>query len=199
MEQQKFYKRKIYLVNKPLQFKYLFIILSTVLITMGVVYFTTFYISMNNVINEFFFVPEANKKLGDIFVRTSELMVLPLLVMAGIFSVASIFLSHKVAGPLYRIERVAEELGKGNLDMQVRFRKDDELHYLADKLNHMIGGIKGMVIEDKHIVDNLTKIADKLQYDVTRQKGLKKDVKTAIKKLNLIVRKLKKSTDRFKV
>jgi methyl-accepting chemotaxis protein len=199
MGQQQLYKRRIYLINKPLQFKYLFVILSTILITIGVVYFTTFYVIWDNVINEFFFVPEAAKKMGDIFVKTSELLIAPILLLTAIFSAVSIFISHKVAGPLYRIERVAEELGKGNLDLQVRFRKGDELHYLADKLNLMINGIKGMVVDDKNIVDNLSKIADKLQDDVTRQKGLKKDVKAAIKKLNVIVQKLKKSTDRFKV
>jgi methyl-accepting chemotaxis protein len=198
MEQKQYYKRRIYLINKKLQFRYLFIILSIMLITVVTVYSTTFLIIWNNVINAFFLVPGAQKKLAEIFIRTSQIMVAPILLLTAVFSIAGIFLSHKVAGPLYRIERVAEELGRGNLDIKVKFRKGDELHDLADKLNLMIGGIKGMVFEDKKLVGSLHAIAEKLQQDVTKQKGLKNDVKTAIRKLNTIVQKLKKSTDRFK-
>jgi methyl-accepting chemotaxis protein len=191
------YKRKIYIVNKKFQYRYLFIILFTMLVTVFSVYFTTFYVIWNSVIDAFFFVPEAAKKLADIMAHTSELLVIPVLLLAAVFTFAGILLSHKVAGPLYRVEKVAEELSKGNLDVKVKFRKGDELHELADALNNMIGGIKSIVREDKDITAKLIKISVKLKEDINQEKGLKKDVRDAIEELSDIVGKLKKSTDKF--
>jgi methyl-accepting chemotaxis protein len=198
MEQKKFYKRKIYIINKEFQLKYLFTIISMIAISVLSVSFITFYVIWDNVIKEFFFIPEAAKKLTDIFIRTSEIAGGFTLLILAIFAVAGIFLSHRVAGPLYRVERVAEELSKGNLDVNVRFRKSDELHSLADSMNKMIGGIKGMVVEDKKIIGNLSSVSEKLSIDVKKQKGLKRDVVSTIKKLNGIIQKLKNTTDKFK-
>ena len=198
MDQKQFYKRKIYIINKDLQLKYLFTIISMIAISVVAVSFVTFYVIWDNVIKEFFFIPEAAKKLGDIFVRTSEIAAGFTLLILAVFSIAGIFLSHRVAGPLYRVERVAEELSKGNLDIKVQFRKSDELRTLADSLNKMIEGIRGMVTEDKKIIGNLFEVSEKLASDVKKQKGLKRDVISTIKKLNGIIQKLKITTDKFK-
>jgi methyl-accepting chemotaxis protein len=191
------YKRKIFIINKKYQFRYLFIIISTMLISMASVYFTVFYVIWNKVIDEFFFVPEASKKLADIFVQTSQLLVIPVILLAVIFTFAGIILSHRVAGPIFRVERVANELAKGNLDIKIKFRKGDELHELADSLNDMIMGIRSIVKEDKDITEKLIKISDKLGEDINKDKGLKKDVRDAVDELKVIVGKLKESTDKF--
>jgi len=191
------YKRKIFIINKKYQFRYLFIIISTMLISMASVYFTVFYVIWNKVIDEFFFVPEASKKLADIFVQTSQLLVIPVILLAVIFTFAGIILSHRVAGPIFRVECVARELAKGNLDIKIKFRKGDELQELADSLNGMITGIRSMVKEDKDITEKLIKISDKLGEDINKDKGLKKDVRDAVDELKVIVGKLKESTDKF--
>lgn len=198
MEQKKFYKRKIYIINKDLQFKYMFTILSMIFISVLAVSFVTFYVIWVNVINEFFFIPEAQTKLGDIYIRTSEIVAGCTFLILVIFAVVGMFLSHRVAGPLYRVERVAEELSKGNLDVSVQFRKSDELRHLADSLNKMINGIRGIVTEDKKIINSLLSVSDRLSIDVKKQRGMKKGVMVTIKKLNAIIHKLKATTDKFK-
>lgn len=167
------------------------------LVTVFCVSFTTFYVIWNNVLDAFFFVPEAAKKMTDILIRTTEMLVIPVGLLAIVFSIAGILLSHKVAGPIFRVERVAEELSRGNLDIKVKFRKGDELHDLANSLNTMIDGIKSIVREDKVITNRLVELADKLKADMGREKSLKKDVKDAIDELSDIVGKLKKTTDKF--
>ena len=37
------------------------------------------------------------------------------------------FLSNRIAGPLYRLERIAEYIGEGNLEIRVGFREKDAL------------------------------------------------------------------------
>lgn len=194
-----FYKRKQYIVDKPFQFRYLFQILMTIFIAVIVVSFTIFYIVWDKIIKEFFYIPDAAKKISNIFISTSEVLIIPIVILLVIFSIAAIFFSHKIAGPIYRVEKIAEELKKGNLNIDIRFRKGDELHHLADTLNHMISGIKNLIKSDKEIIDSLIIVVTKLQNDIKKSRGLKKDVKFTIKKINIIVNKLKKSIDKFKI
>src|SRR5437899_5900300 len=52
-------------------------------------------------------------------------------------AVFSIYLTHRLAGPLYRFEQTARELIQGNLGLRIRLRKRDELHELAGLLNEV--------------------------------------------------------------
>lgn len=43
--------------------------------------------------------------------------------------------SHKIAGPVYRLERSLEAIGTGNLSQKIKFREHDAIHELADNIN----------------------------------------------------------------
>jgi len=62
-----------------------------------------------------------------------------------ILSFMSIFISHKVAGPIYRIKRSLVEIAEGNINLTVRLRKRDELHDLADCVNLVTDEMRGLV------------------------------------------------------
>jgi HAMP domain-containing protein len=51
-------------------------------------------------------------------------------------------LTHYFAGPVYRFERVFEEMEKGDLSMTVKLRKHDELQETAMALNRAIIGLR---------------------------------------------------------
>ncbi len=55
-----------------------------------------------------------------------------LIVAAAVFS---LYLTHRLAGPLYRLHQSARELAQGNLTLRVRLRRGDELHELANVAN----------------------------------------------------------------
>lgn len=58
------------------------------------------------------------------------------IVIGGLFAlVASMFLTHRFAGPIYRLELSLMEMKKRNLDFEVRLRKKDEAKELAALLN----------------------------------------------------------------
>jgi methyl-accepting chemotaxis protein len=192
------YKRKIYIVDKKFQYKFVLMLLFFILITVFTVSFTTFYVIWQNVIEEFFFVPEASKKLGDIYVKTTELLILPLIVLSVVSCIAGILISHRIAGPVYRMKKVAEEIAKGNLCVNVKFRKSDELHGLADSMNGMIAGVRNLVKEDRSTINKIMAVSDKLTKDIKKHKGLKAEVKKTINELNGIIKTLKKNSGRFK-
>lgn len=61
--------------------------------------------------------------------------VIALIVASAFFSV---YLTHKIAGPLYRLEKHAAALAQGDLSIRIRLRAGDELHELADMINEAV-------------------------------------------------------------
>jgi len=68
--------------------------------------------------------------------------------------VLSIFVSHKVAGPIYRLKRSMNEIAAGSIDMDIKFRRRDQLHDLAASVNLVIHELRCLVqvLENDHDV-----------------------------------------------
>jgi methyl-accepting chemotaxis protein len=59
-------------------------------------------------------------------------------VVAATFIAHQLIVSHRIAGPLYRIRQVLRSLARGELPPEVRLRKRDMLTEEADELNALI-------------------------------------------------------------
>lgn len=57
--------------------------------------------------------------------------------MFGIVIFAVLF-THRIAGPLVRVKAIMQQIAEGNLDIVVKFRKEDVVHPLADTLNDLV-------------------------------------------------------------
>jgi methyl-accepting chemotaxis protein len=55
---------------------------------------------------------------------------------------ASILLSHRVAGPIYRLRKDMERVGRGDLDFRVHLRGGDYLKSTAATFNHMVESLE---------------------------------------------------------
>lgn len=53
----------------------------------------------------------------------------------------SIFLTHKIAGPIFKFAQYFQELGKGNLAIRIRLRKFDEARNLELSFNEMAAAL----------------------------------------------------------
>jgi methyl-accepting chemotaxis protein len=59
----------------------------------------------------------------------------------------SLVYSHKVAGPIYRLEQSMELLLDGDMDFVITLRKNDEFKYLADRMNALIDYMRRNISE----------------------------------------------------
>lgn len=111
-------------------------------------------------------------------------------VVAGSAAVASaLYASHKIAGPLYRFERLCEDVGSGNLDTSTQLRDGDQLQELAvsfanmrdnlrnrrdqrirliGEINHHIGlfalrGGDGLLADQQNVIANLANLTTELE------------------------------------
>lgn len=74
-----------------------------------------------------------------------ELSMWPMVVMSalyiGLIIVFGLFISHKMAGPVYRIKKTLEQASKGQIDiktLEFKLRKKDELQDLVEALNKFL-------------------------------------------------------------
>ncbi|MDO8526031.1 MAG: methyl-accepting chemotaxis protein [Candidatus Omnitrophota bacterium] len=58
---------------------------------------------------------------------------------------AGIFVSHKIAGPMYRIEKSAEAIRQGDLRVHFKIRRNDDMKGAACALEEMIEALHGDV------------------------------------------------------
>ncbi len=60
-----------------------------------------------------------------------------------ILAILTIFLTHRIAGPVFKIRKTVRLIGEGQLSERIYLRKYDEYKNLADELNGMIDQLQG--------------------------------------------------------
>jgi methyl-accepting chemotaxis protein len=82
-------------------------------------------------------------EFSEIFERVSAILVLRILVGSFLLFILSIFASHKIAGPLHRIENALMAVEKGDLNIDLnQLRAGDEMAELAQTINSAIKKIR---------------------------------------------------------
>ena len=145
--------RRNYFINKAFQLN--FIIRFVFLVVIGGVFsgcMLYFFMSHKlSVSPEIVFFSAMDALLPAIII--TQLIVSILIIIASIYVV--LILSHRIAGPLYRLERVAEHVGNGDLSIRVGFRDKDALMPLKSSFQTMIDKLQHKVLK---LQDNLTEM-----------------------------------------
>ncbi len=93
---------------------------------------------------------------------TKNELVTRILPIVLVIAAASIFLSHKIAGPVSRIEKSINSMSSGNLTAGFRLRKGDEFKGLSGMLENMAEIFRMKIDVSVNSLDELIKDADKL-------------------------------------
>lgn len=145
-------KRRQYLIKTRFQLKYVGLILLFMFAVAWVagytVYYTGWLLMGEKLANVY---PQG--RLVAIMRTINVTLILRLILIAPLVALLAVFLSHKVAGPLYRIERFLRLVAAGDLSTKLRLRKGDELQDLAEALNEMTDDLKNRVNKLKGITN----------------------------------------------
>jgi len=156
------FKRTKYLVSTKLQLRYvgiiLLLMLATALMCSYVIYYTVMILmgeKLSNVYPQGRLIAIINTV--NIRILFSMLLITPVVVVIGIF------LSHKIAGPIYRIEKFLGDMAAGNFASRIVLRKGDELTSVADKINVLNDSLKATMIEQKSNMERIVAELDELE------------------------------------
>ena len=68
-------------------------------------------------------------------------------VQFALFNATAIFLSHRIAGPLYRLQHHLEDVAAGNEPRDVKFRKGDLYQSLAEACNRLMARMRESLVK----------------------------------------------------
>ncbi len=71
-----------------------------------------------------------------------------------------LFISHRVAGPLFRLGRTMREMGEGKIPDRVKLRRKDEFKELAESVNMAIHRMEEIAQKDKIILSKAYKMLE---------------------------------------
>jgi len=155
------HKRKQYFIKKKFQFQF---ILKFCLLLLGGVIISTvllFSFSKGTLTSSF--------QDSRLIIENTGSAILPAviytnLITLGVITVAAIgitlFVSHKIAGPLYRFENELRDVSQGNLTKQITLRRKDQMTEVVEGLNDMISNLHERVSDIQSQIDRLVRIAD---------------------------------------
>jgi len=152
----KTYKRRQFYIKKDFQFR--FILRFCLLVLIGGMLSTglILYFSQGNLTSLF-----SNSRL---VVTDTAMFILPAVLYTNLVTIAiislsmiavTLFVSHKIAGPLFRLEKDINVIAEGNLTYTVNLRKGDQLRELSVDINHMTTSLNNKITKIQADVERI--------------------------------------------
>lgn len=88
--------------------------------------------------------------------------------VAGVTTVVMVlYVSHKIAGPLHRFERICDEIGNDQLDTVTLLRKDDQLQDMGQAFSVMVDKLSERKAQRQYLAVQLDEQIELFQNDST--------------------------------
>lgn len=192
-----FQKRRNYFIEKQFQTKY---ILLTMLLLLTYTFFFIIIIFAPYMLTLYFDYPLAERTDAAKAILLLHSTIWPW--VGGVilfFGAVSIFVSHKVAGPLFRLKKSLAQVTQGDLNVVIKLRKWDDLKDLAEHVNVLIEELRTFVANLRNDYSLLSEYILELEREIdakilTEETGReiirkvqesRKNIEEALKKFNL--------------
>jgi len=173
MSKKPAYKRRQYFVKKDYQLKFILkfclILFAGSIISTGVL----FLFSQGTLTSSF--------EHSRLVIKNTGIAIMPAVILTNIITlilisiaavVVVLFVSHKIAGPMFRFEKDLKEIGEGNLTETIALRDKDQFTKMAESLNIMTASLHDKVLLIQTEVDGLLELASEEKVAENLIKGL---------------------------
>ena len=155
-------RRRQYIIKKGLQFRYIGLVFGLALIASLVTGWTVFATGWH-FLGEKLASVYPQGRLIYVLRATNLALIRNLLFISPLIFILGLLFSHKIAGPVYRIEKTLGDISKGNLGLKIRLRDGDELVDLAYTINNLVENFNKTIISDKDIVIKIEKDLEEIK------------------------------------
>lgn len=133
-------RRKRYFIKSGLQSRYLRLILLAivlpVLLLAGCLYYLIFALMAQQL-----GIPESIAyNLTPVLHKINLILLLGLPVISIAILLWGVFITHRIAGPIYRLEQDLERIARGDSALRINIRRKDELRSIAEGINRILEG-----------------------------------------------------------
>ena len=128
-------KRRRYLVNKSVQFKYMGLVAIPLVALLAALYYLIYYSVFTHML-----IPEAIVATLLPAMKSVNIVV-AMAIPVALFVIlrAALIYSNRIVGPIPRIERELDKVIAGDYSIRIRARSNDELNTFINKLNALLG------------------------------------------------------------
>lgn len=137
--------RNIFRVESKLQLRHLRLIELSLLIPTFLVVACLYYLVFSLLAEEIAIPEFIAITLFPALKRINMILLIGLPIIFVLLFGWGMMLSHRLAGPLDRLNRELDEIVKGDYKRRLNIRKDDELKGLADDINTILDKLEGKV------------------------------------------------------
>lgn len=135
-------RRIRYLVKRKLQFKYMLFLLFAMLIPTVICTGALYYFMWQTIAAEVALPETIALYLIPALEKVNLVLFISLPIVFFIMLLSSIYISHRIAGPLYRFENELKEIIKGDYSRRIKLRAKDELQEIADGINQLLDRVE---------------------------------------------------------
>jgi methyl-accepting chemotaxis protein len=109
---------------------------------------------------------------------TTNLISLALIIVTTI--IVTLYISHKIAGPIFRLESEIRRIGEGDLSATIALRSKDQMLEFARRVNEMTAGLHQRISEIQRQAEAIA--------DAASQSGDTNDIGDRADQLNRYIR-----------
>lgn len=147
------YRRSVFLINKRFQLRFSFYVCSW-LFALSLIYPLIIYNLFDFFLQSATVDPHGPElaKINDIRGEMIRMLALLQVLFLSVTFMVSIFVSHRIAGPLYKLQQFFKAATQGDLKSSLSFRKADHFQELALSYNEMMDEVRHKFSEaESHI------------------------------------------------
>lgn len=189
------YKRKYYFINKKLQIKYAFFTVSLLILYTMILLAAIF---APYVMTLFLDLPLSQKaEAAEVLLLLHNNIWPGIGLIIVLFGAFSIFITHKLAGPVFVFERMARNIAGGDLTIRVRLRKGDDLLDLSEDLNQMADNLESLLINLDDEYKKLSSYVAELRKELESRNISEHTIIEIAKKIDEDKDDIRKTLDRY--
>ncbi len=179
------YRRRTLLINRPFQLRFCAYVCAWVLALCFI-----YPLIVGNLFDYFARYIALDPTHADIgMLYSTRRAVVGLLIVTEIVFIVltfmlSLFMSHRIAGPVYKLRKTMDEFSKGSFDRKLFFRRKDYFPELADDFNLMVGNLRQREMHENEILATAaTRIESAMKSSSESVKGELETALISIRKL----------------
>lgn len=120
-----------------------------------------------------------------------------IILFIAICAAGSIFITHKIAGPAFALNRTARMVARGDLSKRVKLKENDDLLELAESFNLMLEKIEGSFKGIGEERENLIKRVAELEYKLAQHSMCDETIDKSMQQINRHMERLKGHSEKF--
>ncbi|MEK6714115.1 MAG: methyl-accepting chemotaxis protein [Nitrospirota bacterium] len=193
------FRRRNYFINRDFQvrftIKFLIVIVIEAILAIGLF----LYLSRGTLTTGFIGSDFRIARTSEFFLPTllvSNLIIIGITAIIGI--AVMVYMSHRIAGPLYRFEKILTDIGKGDLTQRFKLRDNDQLSELSESITELTTTMDKRISDIKLRAHDLAGLLQEIQTTVPSKPSDSKERENLLREVSENIQALEEVVNYFK-